>query len=61
MDTYGHLMPTMQTDAVQNFADLIKNAKTYSKEWKNNWINGLSQKYYGKITAKPQKQKVPVS
>ncbi len=28
MDTYGHLMPTMQTDAVQNFADLIKNART---------------------------------
>ena len=29
MDTYGHLMPTMQTDAVQNFADLIKNARTF--------------------------------
>jgi len=29
MDTYGHLTPTMQTDAVQNFADLIKNARTF--------------------------------
>jgi len=28
MDTYGHLMPNMQKDAVQNFADLIKNART---------------------------------
>jgi hypothetical protein len=29
-DTYGHLTPTMQTDAVQNFADLLKQAR---EEW----------------------------
>ena len=27
MDTYGHLMPNMQKDAVLNFADLLKQAR----------------------------------
>ena len=30
MDTYGHLMPSMQKDAVLNFADLLKHARD---EW----------------------------
>jgi len=30
MDIYGHLMPSMQRDAVLNFADLLKQAK---EEW----------------------------
>ncbi|MEC9309757.1 MAG: site-specific integrase [Chloroflexota bacterium] len=30
MDTYGHLMPNMQKDAVLNFADLLKQAR---EEW----------------------------
>ena len=27
MDTYGHLMPNMQKDAVLNLADLLKRAR----------------------------------
>ena len=30
MDTYGHLMTSMQKDAVLNFADLLKHARD---EW----------------------------
>ena len=30
MDVYGHLMPSMQKEAVLNFADLLKNARD---EW----------------------------
>jgi len=30
MDTYGHLMPSMQKEAVLNFADLLKHARD---EW----------------------------
>ena len=30
MDTYGHLMPSMQKDAVLNFAHLLKHARD---EW----------------------------
>ena len=30
MDVYGHIMPSMQKDAVLNFADLLKQAR---EEW----------------------------